>query len=142
MKSYRDLEIYKISHDLAVKVHKFSLTLPRYEMYEEGSQVRKSSKGIPSCIVEGYGRKKYKAEFIKFLIYAHASCEETIEHLTILKDTHNDFVPKINPLMDSYEELGRKINRFIDYVEKEWNSKRVSNMELVTRNSKLASPNS
>jgi len=127
MKSYRDLEIYKISHELAVKVHKFSLTLPHYEMYEESSQVRKSSKGITSCIVEGYGRKKYKAEFIKFLVYAHASCDETIQHLNFLRDTHDDYVSKVKSLIDSYEELGAKINRFINYVEKEWNSKWVSN---------------
>ncbi len=50
MKSYKDLEIYKSSYDLAIKVHKISLKLPKYEMYEEGSQVRKSSKGITSCI--------------------------------------------------------------------------------------------
>ena len=66
IKSYRDLEIYKLSYDLAVKVHIMSLKLPQYEIYEEGSQVRKSSKGITSCIAEGYGRKKYKAEFRKF----------------------------------------------------------------------------
>jgi len=135
MKSYRDLEIYKLSYALAVEVHKFSLTLPRYEMYEEGSQVRKSSKGITSCIAEGYGRKKYKAEFIKFLVYAHASCDETILHLNFLRDTHNDNVSKVKPLIDSYEELGAKINRFINYVEKEWSSKWVSNTKPVTRNS-------
>ena len=124
MKSYKDLEIYKLSYDLAVEVHGFSLTLPQYEMYEEGSQVRKSSKGIPSCIAEGYGRKKYKAEFIKFLVYAHASCDETILHLGFLKDTHNDTAPIVKPLLDSYEELGGKINRFINYVEREWNSRK------------------
>ena len=52
MKSYRDLEIYNLSYDLAVKVHKMSLKLPKYELYEEGSQIRRSSKGITSCIVE------------------------------------------------------------------------------------------
>jgi len=124
MKNYKDLEIYKISYDLAVKVHKFSLTLPQYEVYEEGSQVRKSSKGITSCITEGYGRKRYKAEFIKFLVYAHASCDETILHLGFLKDTHNGTVSIVKPLLDSYEELGGKINRFIVYVEKEWNSRK------------------
>jgi four helix bundle protein len=123
MKSYRDLEIYKLSYDLAVEVHRFSLTLPQYEMYEEGSQVRKSSKGITSCIVEGYGRRKYKAEFIKFLVYAHASCDETIVHLRFLRDTHNDNESKVKIPIDSYEELGGKINRFIQYVEKEWNSR-------------------
>src|SRR4030042_5163137 len=123
MKSYRDLEIYKMSYDLAVKVHIVSLKLPQYEIYEEGSQVRKSSKGVPSCIAEGYGRKKYKAEFVKFLVYAHASCDETILHLGFLKDTHNDTASIVKPLLDSYEELGGKINRFINYVEKEWNSR-------------------
>ena len=87
MGSYRDLEIYKLSYDLAIKIHKMSLKLPKYEMYEEGSQIRRSSKGITSCIVEGYGRKKYKAEFVKFLIYAHASCDETIDHLETLFET-------------------------------------------------------
>ena len=43
MKSYRDLEIYKVSYDLAIKTHRLSLKLPKFEFYEEGSQVRRSS---------------------------------------------------------------------------------------------------
>jgi four helix bundle protein len=121
MKSYKDLEIYKLSYDLAIKVHKMSLILPQYETYEEGSQVRKSSKGITACIAEGYGRKKYKAEFIKFLTYSHASCDETILHLSFIRDTHNLDQQEIKFYVDSYEELGGKINRFINFVEKEWN---------------------
>ena len=120
MKSYRDLEIYNLSYDLAVKVHKMSLKLPKYELYEEGSQIRRSSKGITSCIVEGYGRKKYKADFIKFLIYAHASCDETILHLSFIKDTHEFIEKEIEILFDAYNKLGSKINKFIQYVETEW----------------------
>jgi four helix bundle protein len=52
MKNYKDLEIYQLWYDLAIKIHKLSLKLPRYELFEEGSQIRKSSKGITSCIVE------------------------------------------------------------------------------------------
>lgn len=120
MKSYKDLEIYKLSYDLAVRVHKFSLKLPRFEMNEEGGQVRRSSKGITSCIVEGYGRKRYKAEFIKFFVYAHASCDETILHLNFIKDTHNIDREEGNGFIESYDELGGRINKFIQYVEKEW----------------------
>jgi four helix bundle protein len=120
MKSYRDLEIYKLSYELAVKVHEMTLKLPKYELYEEGSQVRKSSKGIPACIVEGYGRRKYKAEFIKFLIYAHASCDETILHLNFLKDTHETNGEDMEAFLNAYDELGSKISRFIQYVEREW----------------------
>lgn len=82
MKSYKDLEIYGLSYDLAIETHNMTLTLPKYELHEEGSQLRRSSKAITACIAEGYGRKKYKADFVKFLIYAHASCDETILHLT------------------------------------------------------------
>lgn len=53
MPSYKDLEIYQLSYELAVKMHKFTLKLPKYEQYEEGAQVRKSSKGVTACIVEG-----------------------------------------------------------------------------------------
>ena len=120
MQSYRDLEIYQLSYDLAVKVHKFTLKLPKYEQYEEGAQLRKSSKGITACIVEGYGRKKYKADFFKFLTYAHASCDETILHLNFIKDTHEIDTQEINFFLTKYDELGRKINKYNQYVEKEW----------------------
>lgn len=128
MKNYKDLEIYKMSYDLAIKLHKMSLRLPQYEMYEEGSQLRRSSKGVTSCIVEGYGRKKYKADFIKFLTYAHASCDETILHLNFIKDTHELDKKELPLFVNAYDELGSKINRFIQYVENKWN-------EPVTRNS-------
>ena len=120
LKSYKDLEIYKLSYELAVKIHKMSLKLPKYELYEEGSQIRRSSKGITSCIVEGYGRRKYKADFIKYLVYAHASCDETILHLNFINDTHEFDKNELNNFLDSYDELGRKINQFIKYVESEW----------------------
>ena len=119
MKNYTDLDIYKLSYELALKVHKMSLKLPNYELYE-GSQVRRSSKGVTSCIVEGYGRKKYKADFIKFLIYSHASCDETILHLSFIKDTSNVNVEDTQSLIDLYNDLGGKINNFIRYVEAEW----------------------
>jgi four helix bundle protein len=83
-KSYRDLEIYELSFDHAMKLHRVSLKLPQYELYEEGSQMRKSSKGICSCIVEGYGRRSYKSDFIRFLTYAQASCDETEVHLDFI----------------------------------------------------------
>jgi four helix bundle protein len=58
-----------------------------YEMYEEGSQIRRAAKSISANIVEGYGRRRYKQEFIRFLVFAHASCDETIEHLEMLFET-------------------------------------------------------
>jgi len=41
MKSYRDLDIYNDSKKYAIEIHKMSLTLPKFELYEEGSQIRR-----------------------------------------------------------------------------------------------------
>ena len=122
MTSYKDLDIFKLSYDLAIRIHKISLNLPQYELFEEGSQIRRSSKSIASSIAEGYGRKRYKADYIKYLIYAHASCDETIIHLRLIKDTHDQEVDTqiLNELLSDYDELGKKLNKFIKYVEKEW----------------------
>lgn len=122
MKSYRDLEIYQTAYQLAIKVHKMTLNLPGYEMYEQGSQVRRSTKSIKDNIVEGYGRRRYKNEFIRFLIFTHASCDEATSQMAMINEIH--FESKgLTELISDYEILGRKINKFIDYVEKHRNEK-------------------
>lgn len=122
MKNYKDLEIYKMAYGLAIEVHKMSMKLPHYELYEQGSQIRKSSKSVKSNIAEGYGRRRYKQEFIRFLIFSHASCDETISHLYMISDIHFFETPLIY-LKNRYETLGAKINNFINYVENNWNTK-------------------
>jgi four helix bundle protein len=122
MKSYRDLEIYKEAKRLAVEVHALTLTLPKFEMYEEGSQVRKSSKSVPAMIVEGYGRKRYKADFIKYLTYAIAECDETIFHLEMLMDTKSlRQTERGQEIINSYDILSKRINKFIQWVEEHFN---------------------
>jgi len=119
MKSYKELEIYQIAYRLAIEVHKISMQLPSYELYEQGSQVRRSSKSIKDNIAEGFGRRRYKDEFIRFLIFSQASCDECTSQLNMISDIHFPDSP-LTTLIDEYEQLGKKINKFIQYVEKEW----------------------
>ncbi len=119
MKSYKELEIYQIAYRLAIEVHKTAMQLPSYELYEQGSQVRRSSKSIKDNIAEGFGRRRYKDEFIRFLIFSQASCDECISQLNMISDIHFQESP-LTTLIDEYEQLGKKINKFIQYVEKEW----------------------
>ena len=44
-------------------------------------------KSIKSNIVEGYGRRRYKHDYVRFLTYSHAPCDETIGHLETLHET-------------------------------------------------------
>jgi len=71
MMSYRDLENWQLARQAVIAVHRMTLRdLPKFELYEEGSQIRRSVKSIRSNIVEGYGRRRYKQEFIRFLVFA------------------------------------------------------------------------
>lgn len=99
-----------------------SFTLPKFELFEEGGQVRRSSKSVTSMIVEGYGRRRYKADFIKYLVYAQSECDETIVHLDFLFETEslkNEELYK--KLKNDYDILSKKINKFIQWVEDNWN---------------------
>jgi len=120
LKSYRDLEIYQLSFELAMKAHDLSLKLPKYELYEEGSQLRKSSKGVGSCIVEGYGRRNYKNDFIRFLTYAQASWDKTDVHLDFIHASGHISDQSYREMKEENDKLGKKIYKFIQYVEKCW----------------------
>ncbi|MFT7204005.1 MAG: four helix bundle protein [Algoriphagus sp.] len=120
MKSYKDLEVYQKAFTLFIETHKFSMLLPKYELYELGSQLRRSSDSVISNIVEGYGRKQYKADFIKFLIYSHASNLETMNHLEKIQIRYPDLKDKANSLVVENDVLGAQIFKFIAYVKKEW----------------------
>ena len=79
--SYNKLDIYNISFELFIETHKLSFLLPKNELYELGSQLRRSSDSVNSNIVEGYGRRMCKADYIRFLVFAHSSCDETTNHI-------------------------------------------------------------
>jgi hypothetical protein len=146
--SYRNLEVWQIARDLSIKIHRMTLEkLPRIEMYEEGPQIRRSMKSVRSnidsfvksgfcvppplagggrgrgfCerinIVDGYGRRQYKQDFLRFLVYAHASCDETTDHLEILYETQSLTDKALyEELHQQLETLGRKLSHFLSGVE-------------------------
>jgi four helix bundle protein len=121
MSSYKELEIYKLAFKLSIQIHHVSLRLPKFELYEQGGQIRRSSKSVKDTIVEGFGRRKYKAEYIKFLTYSIASCDETINHIITIKELYPELL-ELKVLESEYNKLGRMINNYIQYVEKYWNT--------------------
>lgn len=108
--SYKKLEIWKLAAEISVEIHKMTLEeLPDFEMYETGRQIRRSSKSTRSNIVEGYGRRYYKQDYKKFIIYSLSSNDETSDHLDTLFETGSLTNKKLyNYLHDRLEILGKK----------------------------------
>jgi four helix bundle protein len=135
-RGYRGLDIWKLSRQAAIAVHRMTLQdLPKFEMYKEASQIRRSAKSISANIVDGFGRRRYKREFIRFLVFAHASCDETIDHLEMLFETGlltNEIAYR--DLSAQLDLLGRKINVFIESVER---SHRIQRSEIPNLGSRI-----
>jgi four helix bundle protein len=85
---YKGLEIWKKARLLVIEIHRLTMEdLPKFEMFETGSQIRRSIKSVKANIVEGYSRRDYKQDFFHFLVIAEGSAEETIDHLETLFET-------------------------------------------------------
>ena len=118
MAGYKGFAVYQEAHNVGVEIHKFTLKLPKFELYETGSQIRRASKSISANIAEGYGRRRYQADYVKFLIYSQASCDETNEWLTYIQDLYEDLKEEAAVLLEEIDSLGRQLNVFIKAVER------------------------
>jgi four helix bundle protein len=115
--SYKKLDIWQLAREIVIEIHKMSLQLPKFELYETGSQIRRSSKSVKACIVEGYGRRMYKNEFIRFLNFSLASNDETLDHLeTLFETAFLTDIEKYEMMHNKITVLGKKLNNFITAV--------------------------
>ena len=116
--SYKKLNIWKESRTLVIDIHEMSLKLPSFEKFEVGSQIRRSMKSVKSNIVEGYGRRRYKKDYIRFIVYALSSNDETIDHLETLFETKSLLNKELySNLHERLNKLGIKINNFLKSIE-------------------------
>ena len=117
VQGYHKLDVYQLSRSLAIRIHKLTLSLPKFETFEEGSQIRRSSKSVANNIVEGYSLRKNKNEFLQYLNRAYGSCEETIQHLDFLFSTQSlkDEI-SFKELNSEYNRLSKMIFRFTQSV--------------------------
>ena len=119
--NYKDLEVWKKAKELVSEIKKMTLEdLPKFEMYETGSQIRRSMNSVRANIVEGYGRRCYKQDFIQFLVYAESSTDETIDHLESLFETGSlKSKEKYENLHEKLVILGKMLNNLIKKVREE-----------------------
>jgi len=114
IQSFKDLEIYKESYELAIIVNNNVNKLPIFEKNDLGSQLRRCSKSPPANITEGWAKRRFEKEFKKFLDSAIGSCNEMEVHLAMARDLGYWQVDFCNGLIQKYVFLGGKIVRLRD----------------------------
>lgn len=115
--SYKSLKVYQLAHDFGLACHRLSLRLPKYELYESGSQLRRASKSVSANLVEGYGRKRYPADHLRFLVFALASNDESHEWLEYLRTLYPELSQEVTTELGVNEQVGRMLNRLIQSLD-------------------------
>ena len=77
IKECKDLKVYTLSYDSAMEIFNISKQFPKEEKYSLTSQIIRSSRSVPANIREGFAKRKYEQVFIRHLIDAIGSAEET-----------------------------------------------------------------
>lgn len=108
IESYEDLEVYQKLCELHIEVNELTFTFPKFELYELGSQLRRSSNSSPANVAEGWNNKHINI-YLEGINRALGELRETKHHLTIafrkgyLKDD------KYKDLADRYNQCGRML---------------------------------
>jgi len=77
LKHFRDLEVYQIAFNSAMKIFSITKQFPAEEKYSLTDQIRRSSRSVCSNIAEGWRKRKYKAVFINKLTDSMQEASET-----------------------------------------------------------------
>lgn len=109
IKSFKDLEVYQESYELAIIVNKLCIKLPVYERNDLGSQLRRASKSPPANLAEGWAKRRFEKEFKKYIDNALGSCNEMESHLSMARDLNYLEKELCNSLIDRYIYLGGKL---------------------------------
>jgi len=109
---FKDLNVWKVAMDLAVKVYNITRDFPDTEKYGLISQLQRAAISIPSNIAEGSGRGT-KKDFAHFLDQARGSLFELITQLELSRSIGYGNSEKIKELEVEYETLAKRINSLI-----------------------------
>lgn len=114
---FRDLDAWKKSRAIRVKIRDLCAALPPEEKYSLVSQMVRASRSATACIAEGYGRYHYQ-ENIQFCRQARGSLFELVDHLLVAHECQYISVGKQDEIIDEIKVAIKILNGYIRYLQK------------------------
>jgi four helix bundle protein len=75
--SYRDLDVYRIAMDCAIRIFESTKSFPLEERFSLVDQIRRSSRSVCTNIAEAWRKRRYEAAFVSKLSDAETEAAET-----------------------------------------------------------------
>jgi four helix bundle protein len=121
IKSFEDLEVYKLSYGIAMDIFRISKKFPKEELYSLTSQIVRSSRSISANIVEGWSKRHYENKFKVHLIDALGSTGETRNWISFAKDCDYISSEEFLTFDDKLDHVGKMLSK----LHQNWETKKV-----------------
>lgn len=115
--SHEDLDVYQKLVELHLEVHKLTMTFPKFEMYELGSQLRRLSNSAPANVAEGWNNKHINI-YLEGINRAQGEIRETKHHLTMAFRKKYLSDEKFTGLIKRYDESGKMLSGLANSLER------------------------
>lgn len=77
IRTAKELEVYKKSYALAMRIYELSKSFPAEEKFALTSQIRRSSRSVPMNLREAWAKRRYEAHFVSKLTDCDGESNET-----------------------------------------------------------------
>jgi four helix bundle protein len=113
VRSFRDLDVYKMASNLTNSIFEITKRFPKEEMYSLTEQVRRSSRSVGAQIAEAWGKRRYEKHFISKLTDADAEQLETQHWIEVALNCQYISVDERNTLIEQCNYIGKMIYSMI-----------------------------
>ena len=117
MKTFEDLDAWKLGRVFKQKIKVVCVSFPKSEEYRLKDQMIRSSRSITANIAEGWGRYHFQ-ENIQFCRQSRGSLTETLDHLIEAFDSGYLNEEKLIELRNEYERVLQVLNGYIAFLKK------------------------
>jgi four helix bundle protein len=114
VKSFRDLEVYKLAREVSKEIFILSKRFPVEEKYSLTDQVRRSSRSVGAQIAEAWGKRKYELHFISKLTDADSEQLETQHWLEVAEESSYINSEISEGLLQKCEAIGKMLQSMIN----------------------------
>ena len=114
---FERLEVWRISHELALRTYEVTKSFPREERFGITAQLRRAALSIPTNLAEGNARKHPK-EYLRFCDIARGSLAELRYLLRFARDLGLLSEEHFEELAKGYETVGRMLNALMNSIRR------------------------
>jgi four helix bundle protein len=121
IRSHKELEVYKLAFDAAMKIFEISKGFPKEETYSLTDQIRRSSRSVCSNQAEAFRKRRYPKSFVSKLSDSESEAAETQTWLDFAYSCTYIAQQECNELNDIYDHIiGKLVNMSLQPENWSW----------------------